>query len=342
MKKLFFSLLAIAAAAAAADTVLINGAGATFPFPIYSKWFSDYNKAHPGVQINYQSIGSGGGIKQITEKTVDFGASDAPMSNEEMQKAPGIQHIPTVMGAVVVIYNVPGVQELKLTPGTLAAIFLGKISKWNDPALARDNPSAKLPDAAITVAHRSDGSGTTSVFTDYLAKVSPEWKSGPGAGKSVNWPTGLGGKGNEGVTGLVKQTEGAIGYVELAYANQNKLPMADLKNHSGAFVKPSLESVSAAAEKVQMPDDYRVSITDSDGKDAWPISAFTYLLVYKDQANGAKGDALLKFIWWAVHDGQKSATSLDYAPLPHSVVAKVENTLKAMTVQGKPVLATNR
>jgi phosphate transport system substrate-binding protein len=342
MKRMLLTLLAIAGAAGAADKILINGAGATFPFPIYSKWFSDYNKAHPEVQINYQSIGSGGGIKQITEKTVDFGASDAPMSNEEMQKAPGIQHIPTVMGAVVVIYNAPGVRELKLTPETLAAIFLGKITTWNDPALARDNAGAKLPELAITVAHRSDGSGTTSVFTDYLAKVSADWKAGPGAGKSVNWPAGLGGKGNEGVTGLVKQTEGAIGYVELAYASQNKLPMADLKNRSGEYAKPSLESVSAAAEKVQMPDDYRVSITDSEGKGAWPISAFTYLLVYKDQANGPKGDALLKFIWWAVHDGQKTASSLDYAALPQSVVGKVEKTLKSMTVQGKPVLATNR
>jgi len=341
MKKTLLALLAIAGAAAAANTTLINGAGATFPFPIYSKWFSDYNKAHPNVQINYQSIGSGGGIKQITEKTVDFGASDAPMSNEEMQKAQGIQHIPTVMGAVVLVYSVPGVQDLKLTPATLAGIFLGKISKWNDPAIAADNKGAKLPELAIVVAHRSDGSGTTSVFTDYLAKVSPEWKSGPGAGKSVNWPTGLGGKGNEGVTGIVKQTEGGIGYVELAYANQNKLPVAELKNRSGAFVKPTLDSVSAAAANVQMPDDYRVSITDAEGKEAWPIAAFTYLLIYKDQRDSVKGDALLKFAWWAMHDGQKSAPALDYAPLPHAVVHQVEKTLKSMTVQGKPALAAN-
>ena len=342
MRKLFVMLLAVAGGAVAAESVLINGAGATFPYPIYSKWFSDYNKAHPNVQINYQSIGSGGGIKQITERTVDFGASDAPMSAEEMQKAPGIQHIPTVLGAVVVIYNAPGLNELKLTPETLAGIFLGKITRWNDAALARDNAGMKLPDLAIAVAHRSDGSGTTAVFTDYLAKVSPEWKAGPGAGKSVNWPTGLGGKGNEGVTGLVKQTEGAIGYVELAYANQNKLPTAALKNRSGSFVRPSLESVSAAAANVEIPDDYRISITDAEGKGAWPISAFTYLLVYKDQVNGAKGDALLKFIWWAVHDGQKHASSLDYAPLPHSAVSKVERTLKSMTVHGKPVLASSR
>src|SRR2546427_3630979 len=280
-KTLFFALSSSASGHSCATTVLINGAGATFPFPIYTKWFIYYNKLHPNVQINYQSIGSGGGIKQITEKTVDFGASDAPMSNEEMQKAQGIQHIPTVMGAVVPIYNVPGVQGLKLTPATLAAIFLGKITKWNDPALAADNKEAKLPDMPIVVAHRSDGSGTTSVFTDDLAKVSPEGKSGPGAGKSVNWPTGLGGKGNEGVTGIVKQIEGGMGYVELAYANQNKLPVAELKNRSGAYVKPTLDSVSAAAATVQMPDDYRVSITDAEGKDAWPIAAFTYLLIYK-------------------------------------------------------------
>jgi phosphate transport system substrate-binding protein len=342
MKMTLFALLTMAGVAAAADTTLINGAGATFPFPIYSKWFSDYNKAHPNVQINYQSIGSGGGIKQITEKTVDFGASDAPMSNEEMQKATGIQHIPTVMGAVVVIYNAPGIQDLKLTPETLSGIFLGKIASWNDPAIAAQNKGTTLPALPIVVAHRSDGSGTTAVFTDYLAKVSPEWKSGPGAGKSVNWPTGLGGKGNEGVTGIVKQTEGAIGYVELAYANQNKLAVAELKNRSGAFVKPSLASVSAAAARVQMPDDYRVSITDAEGKDAWPISAFTYLLVYRDQKDTAKGDALLKFTWWALHEGQNSAPSLDYAPLPNSVVQKVEKTLRSMTVQGKPTLASNR
>jgi len=336
------STLVIASASLAAGKMLITGAGATFPFPLYSKWFSDYNKMHPDVQINYQSIGSGGGIKQITEKTVDFGASDAPMTDEEIARAPGIQHIPTVLGAVVVVYNVPGLEGLKLTPETLASIFLGKINKWNDPALARDNPGAKLPDAAITVVHRSDGSGTTYVWTDYLSKVSPDWKSGPGTGKSVNWPVGLGGKGNEGVTGTVKQTEGAIGYVELAYANQNKLVPAVLKNHAGTWVKPSLESVSQSAAGVEMPDDYRVSITDPPSKDAYPISSFTYILVYKDQPDPAKGQALLQFLWWAVHDGEKAASALDYAPLPKSVVHKVEGTLKKMTVQGKAVLATSK
>ena len=334
--------LAIAGASLAADKLLINGAGATFPYPIYSKWFSEYNKLHPNVQINYQSIGSGGGIKQITEHTVDFGATDAPMTAEELAKAPGILHIPTVMGAVVAVYNLPGVDSLRFSPETLAGIFLGKITKWNDPAIAKDNAKAKLPDAAITVVHRSDGSGTTSVFTDYLSKVSPEWKTGPGQGKSVNWPAGLGGKGNEGVTGTVKQTEGAIGYVEIAYGKQNKLPMAELKNHDGHWVKATLESVSAAAAKAEIPDDYRVSITDAPGNDAYPISGFTWLLVYKEQTDPAKGDALVHFLWWALHDGQKDAPALDYGPLPAPLVKKVEGTLKSITVQGKPVLAARK
>ena len=341
-RAVLLSTLLFASAAFAADKMLITGAGATFPFPLYSKWFSDYNKLHPEVQINYQSIGSGGGIKQVSEKTVDFGASDAPMTDEEMARAPGIQHIPTVLGAVVIVYNVPGVETLKLTPETLSAIFLGKITRWNDPAVERDNKGAKLPDAAIAVAHRSDGSGTTAVFTDYLAKVSPEWKSGPGAGKSVRWPSGLGGKGNEGVTGIVKQTQGAIGYVELAYANQNKLAVAELRNHDGKYVKPSIETVSAAAEKAALPEDYRVSITNAPGANAYPISAFTYLLVYQDQIDGAKGEALVRFLWWAVHDGQKLAAPLDYAPLPGAAVHQVEQTLAKLTVQGKRVLATSK
>ena len=335
--------VAVSGAALAADKLLINGAGATFPFPIYSKWFSEYNKKNPDIQINYQSIGSGGGIKQITEKTVDFGASDAPLSDDEMTKAGnGLQHIPTVMGAVVVVYNVPGLKALKLTGDTLANIFLGKITKWNDPAIAESNKGEALPDLGIAVAHRSDGSGTTSVFTDYLAKASADWKAGPGQGKSVNWPIGLGGKGNEGVTGVVKQTEGGIGYVELVYANQNKLPYADLKNKDGKWVKPSIESVSAAAAKVEIPEDYRVSITNADGAEAYPISSFTYLLVYKDSADVAKGEALLKFIWWAEHDGQKLTAALDYAPLPKALTKRVEATLKKLTVQGKAVLAASK
>jgi phosphate transport system substrate-binding protein len=341
MRKTFFALCALASFALRAETVQLTGAGATFPAPLYTKWFSDYNKLHH-VQINYQAIGSGGGIKQITEKTVDFGASDAPMTDDEMAKAPGIQHIPTVMGAVVIVYNLPGVTSLRLTPETLAGIYLGKITKWSDPALAKDNPNTRLPDLAIVVAHRSDGSGTTYAFTDYLSKAVPEWKAGPGTGKSVNWPTGLGGKGNDGVTGVVKQSEGGIGYVELVYASQNKLPPAEMKNHDGAWVKPTLETVSAAAAGAQMPDDFRISITDMPGKTAWPIATFTYLLIYKDQPDETKGKELLKFLWWAEHEGQKSAAPLDYAPLPKAVVHKVEETLKGLTVRGKAVLASSK
>ena len=344
MKKTLLALLALTLGGAArADALLVTGAGATFPFPLYSKWFSDYNKLRPEVRFNYQSIGSGGGIKQITERTVDFGASDAPMSDEELAKVQGgLQHVPTVLGAVVVTYNAP-IEGLKLTQETLAGLFLGTITKWNDPKLAQDNPGLKLPDTAVAVVHRSDGSGTTSIFTDYLAKVSPEWKAKVGAGKSVKWPAGLGAKGNEGVTGVVKSTPGAVGYVELAYAHQNKLPMASLRNHEGAFVAPSLESTSAAAAGAEMPADYRVSITDAKGKDAYPLASFTYLLVYKDQADSRKGEALLRFLWWAIHEGQATASSLDYAPLPKAVVAKVEKTLGSLTVQGKLVpLASSR
>ncbi len=248
--------LALSGAALAADSQLINGAGATFPFPLYSKWFNEYNKLHPNLKFNYQSIGSGGGIKQITEGTVDFGASDAPMTDEELSKAPDVVHIPTVLGSVVIIHNV-GLAKLKLSADTLSAIYMGKITKWNDPALAAENPGAKLPAQDILVAHRSDGSGTTAIFTDYLAKVSPEWQKTVGAGKSVKWPVGIGGKGNEGVTGVVKQTPGAIGYVELAYANQNKLEPAAIKNRSGTYVMPSIASTSEAAVDVAIPDDFR-------------------------------------------------------------------------------------
>ncbi len=330
-------LLAVGAGAALGADLLVNGAGATFPAPLYAKWFSEYNKRFPDIRINYQAIGSGGGIKQITEKTVDFGASDAPMSDEELAKAPGVIHVPTVLGAVVIIYNEPSVANLKLTPELLAGIFLGKITTWNDPAIAKENPGA-LPTTAITVAHRSDGSGTTVVFTDYLAKVSPEWKTQVGQGKSPNWPAGLGGKGNDGVTGLVKNTRGAIGYVELAYANQNKLTLASLRNRDGQFVKPSIETTSAAASGVEVPADYRVSITNAPGKDSWPISAFTYLLIRQEQSDAAKGRVLAEFLWWAVHEGQLLAAPLDYAPLPKPVVAKLEKTLDTLTIQGKPAL----
>jgi len=336
-KMLLAALVALAGGAAqASGPILITGAGATFPNPLYSKWFSEYNKLFPDVRFNYQAIGSGGGIQQFTAGTVEFGATDAPMTAEELAKAPDAVHIPTVLGAVVVTYNAPFV-GLKLTPDVLAGIFLGKITRWNDPAIARVNPGITFPDTAITVVRRSDGSGTTSIFTDYLAKVSPEWKEKVGAGKSVSWPVGLGGKGNDGVTGLIKQTPGSIGYVELAYANQNKLPLTALRNRDGNFVLPSLESTSAAAAGVTMPADYRVSLTDAAGKDAYPMASFTYLLVHKDAKDAAKGVALANFLWWAVHAGQAYAAPLDYAPLPKPVVGMVEKTIQGLLVQGKPV-----
>jgi phosphate transport system substrate-binding protein len=322
--------------ASAADPLLITGAGATFPYPLYSKWFSEYNKLYPDIRFNYQSIGSGGGIQQFTAGTVEFGATDAPMSAEELAKAPDAVHIPTVLGAVVVTYNAP-FTGLKLTPAVLADIFLGKITKWSDPAIAKINPDIKFPDVAITVVRRSDGSGTTYVFTDYLTKISAEWKEKVGTGKSVSWPVGLGGKGNEGVTGLIKQTPGSIGYVELAYANQNKLPVTALQNRDGNFVLPTLESTSAAAAGVVLPPDFRVSVTDPSGKSAYPIASFTYLLVHKDAKDKAKGDAMVKFLWWAVHAGQAMAIPLDYAPLPKPVVTSVEKTIQGLLVQGKPV-----
>lgn len=328
--------LLLTAGAARADSLLINGAGATFPAPLYTKWFAEYHRLHPELAFNYQAIGSGGGIQQITNGTVDFGASDAPLSDEQIAKIPDIVHIPTVLGAVVVTYNAP-VKSLKLTPEALADIFLGKIAKWNDPVLEKLNPGVKLPDTAITVAHRSDGSGTSYGFTDYLSKVSPEWAQQVGKGTSVKWPVGLGGKGNDGVTGLVKQNPGAIGYVELAYANQNKLPLAKLRNKDGHYLLPTLASTSASAAGVAMPPDYRVSITNASGKEAWPIASFTYLLVHKDQSDQKKGEALVKFLWWATHQGQKDAAPLDYAPLPTKVVHMVEKTIKSLTVQGKPV-----
>ncbi|HXU71865.1 MAG TPA: phosphate ABC transporter substrate-binding protein PstS [Polyangia bacterium] len=342
MKRLAWmaATLMFCAGVARADALLINGAGATFPFPLYSKWFSEYNKLHPNERFNYQSIGSGGGVKQITEKTVDFGASDAPMTDAELARAPGVVHIPTVLGSVAVVYN-GAPAGLKLTPEVLADIFHGTITHWNDPKLQAIPGQPKLPDIAITVVHRSDGSGTTAVFTDYLAKVSPAWKTSVGVGKAVKWPGGLGGKGNEGVTGSVKSTPGSIGYVELAYARQNALTMAALENADGKFVLPSIESTSAAAAGVPIPADFRVSITNAKGKDAYPISAFTYILVHKAQPDAAKGKAIGRFLWWAIHDGQKLAGPLDYAPLPKPVVTKVEAALRTITVGGKSVIASN-
>jgi phosphate transport system substrate-binding protein len=324
------------------SAIRIQGAGATFPNPLYQKWFNEYNKTHPNVRFDYQSIGSGGGIKQIVEKTVDFGGSDAPMKDEELAAANGvILHIPTVLGADVITYNLPNVSaELKLTPETIAGVYLGKIKNWNDPAITDTNPGVQLPADPIVVVRRSDGSGTTYVFTDYLSKVSPEWAAGPGKGASVTWPTGNGEKGNEGVTGRVKQTPYSIGYTELIYAEQNKLPVAWIRNKSGSFVRPDLDSVTAAAAGVMMPDDMRISITNADGANAYPIASFTYILVYKEQQDETKGKALVDFLWWAIHDGEQMAKDLLYAPLPPQVVQLAEQKIKLITYQGKPLRAS--
>jgi phosphate transport system substrate-binding protein len=308
----------------AAQQQRINGAGATFPYPIYSKWFSEYNKLHPNVEINYQSIGSGGGIQQVTKETVFFGATDGPMTPEQLQGAPGkILHFPTVLGAVVPIYNLPGVTaELKFSGAALADIFLGKITKWNDPAIAKLNAGVTLPGTDITVAHRADGSGTTYIWVDYLAKLSPEWKSKVGVATSVNWPTGVGGRGNEGVSGLVKQTPGAIGYVELIYALQNKIAYGSVLNANGESVKASVEAVTAAAAEAAkaMPADFRVSITNAPGKGVYPISSFTWLLLYENAKDKAQAKTMVDFVKWALTDGQKYCADLGYAPLPEAVV----------------------
>lgn len=334
MKRLLTILAAAAtlAAPAAAQVKSLNGAGATFPYPIYSKWFDAYRAVQPGLQINYQSIGSGGGIRQVTEKTVDFGASDGPMTNQQQFKIDGkILHIPTVLGAVVPAYNLKGVEELKLSGPVLADIFLGKITRWTDPAIAKLNPGAALPDAPITVVHRSDGSGTTYCFVDYLSKVSAEWKAKVGVATAVSWPVGLGGKGNEGVAGFVKQTPGAIGYVELIYAKQNDIAYASMQNKAGKFVKASVESVTAAAAAAakNMPKDYRVSITDAAGEDVYPISTFTWLLVYQKNPAG-KGEVIKSFLRWMLKDGQKMTAPLGYAPLPDAVNAMVAKTIETI------------
>jgi phosphate transport system substrate-binding protein len=321
--------------------IRIQGAGATFPNPLYQKWLSEYGKLHPNVKIDYQSIGSGGGIKQIQARTVDFGASDSPMKDDDLKGAPGeILHIPTVLGAVVITYNLAGVaQPLHFTPDVIADIFLGKLKKWNDPRLKADNAGVNFPDVEITVVHRSDGSGTSAVFTDYLSKVSPEWKTKVGAGTSPNWPAGIGGKGNEGVTGQVKQTPNTIGYVELAYAVQNKLPVALIKNKAGSFVEPTIDAVTAAAagSLPTTPEDLRVSITDADGATAYPISSYTYILAYKAQTDAAKGKVLVDFLWWGIHDGEKFAKELQYAPLPTEIVKRAEAKINSITSEGKPL-----
>lgn len=325
-------------------SVSLQGAGATFPNPLYQKWLSEYGRAHSNVRIDYQSIGSGGGIKQLKEQTVDFGASDAPMKDEDLKSAPGeILHIPTVLGAVVITYNLQGVsQPLRFSPEALADIFLGKIKKWNDPKIAADNPGVTLPTTDITVVHRSDGSGTSAVFTDYLSKVSSEWKEKVGSGTSPNWPTGIGGKGNEGVTGQVKNTPNTIGYVELAYAVQNKLPVAQIKNAGGNFITPSIDTVTAAASAsaANTPDDLRVSITNAAGTDAYPISSYTYIIVYKDQKDAAKGKALVDFLWWGIHDGENYAKELQYAPLPADIVKRAEAKINSVTAGGTPLRST--
>jgi phosphate transport system substrate-binding protein len=319
-------LLAMATFVGAQGQVLLNAAGATFPYPIYSKWFDVYHQSHGNVQINYQSIGSGGGIRQLLDKTVDFGASDGPMNDEQLkQSSMPILHFPTVLGAAIPSYNLPGVQsELNFTPEALSGIFLGKVTKWNDPAIASANPGVKLPGDDIVVVHRSDGSGTTYIWTDYLSKVSSEWQQKVGKGTSVNWPVGLGGKGNEGVSALVQQTPGALGYVELIYAIQNKMPYGKVKNSSGAFIKADLASVSAAAAATAktMPDDFRVSITNPEGKMAYPIASFTWLLIPSKFSDATKRDVVKDFLKWMMTDGQGYCEALSYAKLPKEVVAK--------------------
>jgi len=325
------ALLCFVLALPAFGQTTLNGAGATFPNPMYQKWFSEYHKAHPDIEFNYQSIGSGGGIRQVLAQTVDFGASDGPMTDQQLSEAKTkILHIPTVLGAVVPAYNIPGVNtELKFTPEALAGIFLGKITSWNDPAIAKANPGVNLPNQTIIVVHRSDGSGTTYIFTDYLSKVSSDWADGPGKGTSVKWPVGLGGKGNEGVAGMIRQMQGGIGYIELIYAVQNKIDYGLVRNAAGTFIKASLESVTAAAGSAKsMPADFRVSITNAPGKDAYPISSFTWLLIPEKSKDAAKGKILADFLNWMVDDGQKMTADLTYAPLPENVAEKVKGAIK--------------
>ncbi len=322
-----------AAPAGSSASVQINGAGATFPYPIYSKWFAEYGKAHPNVQINYQSIGSGGGIRQVTAQTVFFGATDGPMTDEQLKAAPGpLLHFPMVLGAVVPVYNLSGVTDLKFTGPVLADIYLGKIKKWNDAAIARVNPGVKLPATDIAVVHRSDGSGTTYIWVDYLSKVSPEFKSTVGVNTSVNWPAGVGGKGNEGVSGLVSQTPGAIGYVELIYALQNKIAFGAVQNAAGEFIKASPASVTKAAAAATIPPDFRVSITNPQGAGAYPVSSFTWLLLYQNPTDKQRAHMMVDFARWALTDGQKFATDLGYAPLPDNVVKQEMAALEKIAV----------
>jgi len=332
VKKSLVAILLIVLCMSAAQAQKLTGAGATFPYPIYSKWFSEYSRAHPGVEINYQSIGSGGGIKQFTSGLVDFGASDVPLTDDQIGASKvKLTMIPTVLGAVVPIFNVPGVSDLKLSPDVLADIFLGKINNWNDGRITKDNPGASLPNLKIVVVHRSDGSGTTFIFTDYLSKVSSEWANGPGKGASPSWPVGVGGKGNEGVAGFVRQLPGALGYVELIYALQNHISYGEVKNAAGNWQKASIDGVTAAAASIKtLPADYRVSITNAPGKDAYPISSFTRMLVPLRSTDPAKGKVLKDLLSWIVNSGEGEVSSLSYAPLPKSVAEKVLKTVYSL------------
>lgn len=336
MKKFLGGLLAICMAGgpAWADALLINGAGATFPYPIYSKWFDEYHKLNANIQFNYQSIGSGGGIRQISQKTVDFGATDGPMKDSDIEGAQGtIMHLPTVLGAVVPIYNVEGLKDpINFSQKAIAGIFLGDIKTWNDPELAKANPGVTLPASAIVVVHRSDGSGTSFCWTDFLAKINSSWAARVGRGTAVNWPVGLGGKGNEGVAGLVKQTPNSVGYVELIYASQNKIAYGKLQNKAGKFVEASQASVRAAAASVKMPFDFRVSVTNAAGPESYPAATYTWLLVYKGQSDKAKGKALVDFLNWMLKDGQGMADALGYVPLPDNVNAMVVEAVKKIKV----------
>jgi len=323
--------LLLTLAMGAAQAQRLTGAGATFPYPIYSKWFGEYSAAHPGVEVNYQSIGSGGGIAQVTKGLVDFGASDMPMTDQALSQSPiKLIHIPTVLGAVVPIFNVPGVTEVKFAPDVLADIYLGKISNWNDARIAKDNSGSKFPDQKIIVVHRAEASGTTFIFSDYLSKVSKDWLDGPGRGPALNWPVGVGGKGNENVAGLVRQMPGAIGYVELIYALQNKINFGDVKNSAGNWVKASIDGVTAAAATANMPPDYRVSITNAPGPNAYPISSFTYLLIPAKPIHPENQKTLKDMLSWIVKSGEEQASQLSFAPLPDNVQQKVLNTIYAL------------
>lgn len=325
------AFIALAGLGQASAQMLINGAGATFPYPIYSKWFDEYAKVDTSVRFNYQSIGSGGGQKQILAETVDFGASDGPMSDENLAKAPRkLLHIPTVAGADVLTYNLPGNPKLRMDGPTIVDIFMGKITKWNDAKIHSQNPDVKLPDSDIVVVHRSDGSGTTYIWVDYLSSVSQEWEKEVGRGTSVKWPTGLGGKGNEGVAGQVKQLPGSVGYVELVYAKQNKLPYADVKNAAGHYITPSIESVTEALATAKIPDDFRFSMVNPPGDKAYPISGTTWLLVYEQQKDAEKGKKIVEFLNWAISKGEGMAASLDYAPLPENVQQRVLERIKTI------------